>query len=146
MTTDQSDGADFRKSLLTSPGERQDVEYKSAIPFGDNTAFGLRLVKHILGMANVGGGWIVIGYTDDALQVDHNHSQEVAATYDTSHIFENEKMEESPGTARLPAHFLAFAVAASAPGCARISCEERKRRHSDGHWRCEKGKTAVLPS
>ena len=86
MTTDQSDGADFRKSLLTSPGERQDVEYKSAIPFDDNTAFGLRLVKHILGMANVGGGWIVIGYSDDTLQVDHNHSQEVAATYDTTRL------------------------------------------------------------
>ena len=78
--------ADFRRSLLTSPGERQDVEYKSAIPFGDNTAFGLRLVKHILGMANVGGGWIVIGYSDDTLQPDHYHSQEVAATYDTTRL------------------------------------------------------------
>ena len=86
MTTNQSDGADFRKSLLTSPGERQEVEYKSAIPFDDNTVFGLRLVKHILGMANVGGGWIVIGYKDDPLQVDHNHSQEVAATYDTTRL------------------------------------------------------------
>ena len=86
MTTDQFDGADFRRSLLTSPGERQQVEYKSAIPFDDNTVFGLRLVKHILGMANVGGGWIVIGYKDDPLQVDHNHSQEVAATYDTTRL------------------------------------------------------------
>ena len=67
MTTAQSDEANFRKSLLTSPGERQDVEYKSSIPFDDNTAFGLRLVKHILGMANIGGGWIVIGYEDDTL-------------------------------------------------------------------------------
>ena len=86
MTTDQSGMADFRKSLLTSPGERQDVEYKSAIPFGDDTAFGLRLIKHILGMANVGGGWIVVGYGDDTLQVDLNHSQEVAATYDTTRL------------------------------------------------------------
>ena len=86
MTTDQSDGADFRKSLLTSPGERQDVEYKSAISFDDNTAFGLRLVKHILGMANVGGGWIVVGYKDGPLRVDHNHSQEIAATYDTTRL------------------------------------------------------------
>ena len=86
MTSDQSDGADFRRSLLTSPGERQDVEYKSAIPFDDNTVFGLRLVKHILGMANVGGGWIVIGYKDGPLQVDHNNSQEIAATYDTTRL------------------------------------------------------------
>ena len=86
MTTDQSGMAGFRKSLLTSPGERQDVEYKSAIPFGDDTAFGLRLVKHIVGMANVGGGWIVIGFSDDTLQVDLNHSQEIAATYDTTRL------------------------------------------------------------
>ena len=86
MTTDQSDEAEFRKSLLTSPGERQEVEYKSAIPFDDNTAFGLRLVKHILGMANVGGGWIVIGYSDDTLQVDHNHSEQIATTYDTTRL------------------------------------------------------------
>ena len=86
MTTDQSGMADFRKSLLTSPGERQDVEYKSAMPFGDDMAFDLRLVKHILGMANVGGGWIVIGYGDDTLQVDLNHSQEIAATYDTTRL------------------------------------------------------------
>ena len=86
MTTDQSDGADFRKSLLTSPGERQDVEYKSAIPFDDNKAFGLRLVKHILGMANTGGGWIVIGYSDDTLQVDRCHSEGIATTYDTTRL------------------------------------------------------------
>ena len=86
MTSDQPNIADFRKSLLASPGERQDVEYKASIPFGDDTAFGLRLVKHILGMANVGGGWIVIGYSDDTLQVDHYHSQEIAATYDTTRL------------------------------------------------------------
>ena len=86
MTTDQSDMADFRNSLLTSPGERQHVEYKSAIPFDDDTAFGLRLIKHIMGMANVGGGWIVIGYEDDTLRPDSNHSQNVAATYDTTRL------------------------------------------------------------
>lgn len=86
MTTNQSHEAEFRKSLLTSPGERQNVEYKSAIPFDDSTAFGLRLVKHILGMANVGGGWIVIGYSDDTLRVDHYHSEEIATTYDTTRL------------------------------------------------------------
>ena len=86
MTTDPSGMADFRKSLLTSPGERQHVEYKSAMPFDDDTAFGLRLIKHILGMANVGGGWLVIGYEDATLQSDPNHSQEIAATYDTTRL------------------------------------------------------------
>lgn len=86
MTTDQSDMAEFRKSLLTSPGERQHVEYKSAISFDDDTAFGLKLIKHILGMANVGGGWLVIGYEDGTLQTDPKHSQAIAATYDTTRL------------------------------------------------------------
>ena len=56
------------------------------MPFNDDTAFGLRLIKHILGMANVGGGWLVIGYEDETLQSDPNHSQEIAATYDTTRL------------------------------------------------------------
>lgn len=86
MTTNTNDEATFRQALLTSPGERQAVEYKSAVPFDDNTDFGLKLVKHILGMANTGGGWIVIGYDDVSLRPDLNHSAEIAATYDTTRL------------------------------------------------------------
>ena len=86
MTTDESNKAAFLQALLTSPGERQQVEYKSAVPFDENTDFGLKLVKHILGMANTGGGWIVIGYDDSTLQPDPDHSAESAATYDTTRI------------------------------------------------------------
>ena len=60
------------------------MEYKSAVTFSDKTEFGLKLVKHILGMANTGGGWIVIGYDDGTLQPDPNHSSGIAATYDTT--------------------------------------------------------------
>lgn len=86
MTTDENNKAAFLQALLTSPGERQQVEYKSAVSFGENTDFGLKLVKHILGMANTGGGWIVIGYEDGTLQPDPSHSAEIAATYDTTRI------------------------------------------------------------
>ena len=84
MTTSADESAAFRQALLTSPGERQGVEYKSAIPFNDNTDFGLKLIKHILGMANTGGGRIVIGYDDDNLQPDPKHSEGIATTYDTT--------------------------------------------------------------
>lgn len=80
----ENDNAFFRQSLLASPGERQDVEYKASIPFDADSEFGLKLVKHTLGMANIGGGWIVIGHEDGTLQPDPNHSNEVAATYDTT--------------------------------------------------------------
>ena len=86
MTTNTNDEAAFRQALLTSPGERQGVEYKSAIAFDDNTEFGLKLIKHVLGMANTGGGWIVIGYDDVSLRPDSNHSAEIAATYDTTRL------------------------------------------------------------
>ena len=88
MTTKTNGEAVFRQALLTSPGERQAVEYKSAIDFNAENAFGLKLIRHILGMANTGGGWIVIGYDDTTLQPDPNHSLEIAGTYDTTRLTE----------------------------------------------------------
>lgn len=80
----ENDHAFFRQSLLTSPGERQDVDYKSSVPFDPDSKFGLKLVKHIMAMANTGGGWIVIGHEDGTLQPDPNHLDKVTATYDTT--------------------------------------------------------------
>ena len=62
------------------------MDYKAAIAFNENTDFGLKLIKHIFGMANTGGGWIVIGYEDRPLRLDSNHSGKIAATYDTTRI------------------------------------------------------------
>ena len=88
MTTAPNDDATFRQALLTSPGERQQVDYKSSIAFDAGTEFGLKLIKHILGMANTGGGWIVIGYDNLTLQPDSNHSPKVASTYDSTRLSE----------------------------------------------------------
>lgn len=82
MTTGSDPAAAFRLALLTSPGERQNVDYKAAVEFNSNSDFGLKLIRHVLGMANTGGGWIVIGYDDYTLQPDPNHTQAIAATYD----------------------------------------------------------------
>ena len=84
MTNPLHDEALSRQALLGSPGERQDVEYKGSVPFESGSDFSLKLIKHILGMANIGGGWIVIGYDDATLSPDTNHSAEIAATYDTT--------------------------------------------------------------
>ena len=84
MTTVPDPAAAFRLALLTSPGERQNVDYKSAVAFNSNSDFGLKLIRHILAMANTGGGWIVIGYDDSTLQPDPDHSEDIAATYDST--------------------------------------------------------------
>ena len=82
MTHEQPEEAQFRRALLRSPGERQDVDYKASVTLGADDEFALKLIKHIQGMANNGGGWIVIGYDDKTRAPDGNHSEEVAASYD----------------------------------------------------------------
>ena len=82
MTHEQPEEARFRRALLTSPGERQDVDYKASVAFAADDEFALKLIKHIQGMANNGGGWIIIGYDDKTLTPDGNHSADVAASYD----------------------------------------------------------------
>lgn len=72
--------------FLTSPGESQEAEYKAAIAFDATSNFGLALVKHALGMANAGGGVIIIGYTDSPLSPDPDHTDEIARTYDTTRL------------------------------------------------------------
>lgn len=101
----ENDNALFRQHLLTSPGESQNVEYKASVPFDADSEFGLKLVKHTLGMANIGGGWIVIGHEDGTLQPDPNHSNEVAATYDTTLLSAAVNKVIAPGqTVRLVVH------------------------------------------
>lgn len=82
MTHEQPEEARFRRALLMSPGERQDVDYKASVAFAADDEFALKLIKHIQGMANNGGGWIVIGYDDKTNAPDGNHSGDVAASYD----------------------------------------------------------------
>lgn len=65
MTNDPDMTATNLQRLLTQASERQDAEYKSSLPFVGNDSFSLKLVKHIFGMANTGGGWTAIGFSDE---------------------------------------------------------------------------------
>ncbi len=56
ITYERANAAAFRQRLLTHPGERQDVDYKSSVTFGTDDSFSLKLIRHIQGMANAGGG------------------------------------------------------------------------------------------
>lgn len=85
MTYEPADAAASRQRLLTSPGERQDIDYKSSMPFGDDGEFSLKLIRHIQGMANAGGGWLVIGFTERDEQgwvPDPDHSTDICGSYD----------------------------------------------------------------
>ena len=89
MVYDPTQADAFRRRLLESPAERQDVEYKSSLPFDGKSDFSLKLLKHIQGMANGGGGSIIIGFTeggDKPLEPDPKHTDKIASTYDTTTI------------------------------------------------------------
>lgn len=77
-----------RLAYLRFPGETPEVDYKAAMSFRDDD-FALGLVRHILGMANAGGGSIVIGYKEDPSgkpSPDPAMTNEIAKTYDASKI------------------------------------------------------------
>ncbi|MFC1929212.1 hypothetical protein ACFLXK_06455 [Chloroflexota bacterium] len=89
MTYEPADAVAFRVRLLTNPGERQDVDYKASIAFSNDDSFSLNLVRHIQGMANAGGGWLVIGFieTDDnGLIPDPTHTNTICSSYDPTPV------------------------------------------------------------
>lgn len=85
MTYEPANASAFRQRLLTNPGERQDVDYKSSMAFGADDSFSLNLIRHIQGMTNAGGGWLVIGFvqtTDQSWLPDPAHTNNICASYD----------------------------------------------------------------
>lgn len=84
MTYEPASAVAFRQRLLTHQGERQDVDYKSSMPFGNDSSFSLKLIRHVQGMANAGGGWLVIGFveTSQGLEPDPAHSNDICSSYD----------------------------------------------------------------
>ena len=75
----------FRQRLLSSPGERQEVDYKSSVAFSSDDAFSLKLIRHVQGMANAGGGWLVIGYAEivgKGLEPDPRHEDRLCDSYE----------------------------------------------------------------
>lgn len=71
-------GQSRRQSFLQYSGESSEVDYKDGVLLKANEPFTIKLVKHILGMCNAGGGFIVIGYIED------DHKRPVPGTMDES--------------------------------------------------------------
>ncbi len=89
MTYEASEAAAFRYRLLTSPGERQGVEYKASMAFTGTDSFSLKLIRNIQGMANADGGWFVIGYREHPngqLGPDPNHGDVVCNSYEPTNL------------------------------------------------------------
>jgi len=79
----------FILSLLEFPEETPLTEYKSAIAFDPRSDFAAKLAKHILGQANSGGGYIVIGFregSDGKLAVDPALDEHVSRSYETTRL------------------------------------------------------------
>ena len=55
---------EYLRDKLAYPAEAKDTDYKAAVKFDEKTDFAAKLVKHILGFANSGGGYIIIGYKE----------------------------------------------------------------------------------
>lgn len=68
------------------PGESPDTDYKCSIAFNGKSDFSLNLTRHVLGMANAGGGFIVIGFDDHdgKLERDSNIPDEVISSYEVT--------------------------------------------------------------
>ena len=77
-------------ALLETPVESDKTDYKSAIEFKENEDFSIRLVKHILGFANSGGGHIIIGFCeegpDKTLKIDENLNDNVISSYEVTRV------------------------------------------------------------
>ncbi len=77
------------QDLLKYPSESPSTDYKAAVKFKEDNEFALKLVKHILGMANAGGGFVVIGFSEDDQKVpvpDPKVSQKIVASYESTKL------------------------------------------------------------
>ena len=80
---------EYLRSFLRHPGEAPNVDYKSAEIFDGKSEFSLKLIRHILGMANSGGGLLIIGFPeglDGKPQPDPNIADDVLASYDSTSL------------------------------------------------------------
>jgi hypothetical protein len=80
---------EYLKDKLDYPAEAKDTEYKSAVKFDEQTDFAAKLVKHVLGFANSGGGLIIIGFRerpDKSHEPDPAITDEITASYEVTRL------------------------------------------------------------
>lgn len=101
--------AEFRQRLLTAPGERREAEYKKSILFEPEREFGLKILRQIQGMANTGGGWIIIGFEQQPngmLIPDPNHEDAVCGSYEPTRLLQQASSSVARGQVlRATVHF-----------------------------------------
>lgn len=89
MDEDRERKSKFLINLLEYTGETPNADYKSSVEFVEEEKFSLKLVKHILGMSNAGGGYLVIGYTENDKKIpvpDKKLTSEIVASYETTKL------------------------------------------------------------
>jgi len=62
------------------------VDYKSSAPFDGDDQYTLKLIRHIQGMANADGGWLVIGFNGTPPKPDPDHADGVCSSYDPTKV------------------------------------------------------------
>ena len=80
---------EYLKDKLDYPVETKDTDYKSAVKFDEQTDFAAKLAKHILGFANSGGGYIIVGLrekSDRSLEPDAAITDEIRASYEVTRL------------------------------------------------------------
>jgi hypothetical protein len=80
---------EFLTTLVLYPEETATAEYKSGIAFDPTSDFGAKLIKHILGQANAGGGYLIIGFKEEAagkLIPDPGIDASVSRSYETTRL------------------------------------------------------------
>ena len=99
-----NDDNEYLLSLLEYPAESVTIDYKAAVQFNEKDDFSVKLVKHILGFANSGGGYIIIGFCEDnnRKQIpDPNLTEAITGSYEVtqfsqyvhSFLFRDDKLE-----------------------------------------------------
>ncbi len=84
-----SETAGFLLALVGYPEETATAEYKSGIMFDPASDFGAKLVKHIVGMANAGGGYVIVGFKEETsgkLMPDPAMNESVSNSYETTRL------------------------------------------------------------
>lgn len=79
----------YLKDKLDYPAETKDTDYKSAVKFDEQSDFAAKLVRHILGFANSGGGHIIIGFKEKYNKIpepDSAITDEIVASYDVTRL------------------------------------------------------------
>ncbi len=79
----------YLNDKLDYPAETKDTDYKCAVSFDEQSDFAAKLVKHILGFANSGGGYLVIGFrekSDKNLEPDPALTDEIRASYEVTRL------------------------------------------------------------